>query len=164
MLKRPPVQRVQGKDGAFYYASASNDLQFLDVVPLNPDSIVGYHPSGYAVAAVVVYIGFGINCINAFYSHNRLVLSNGSHRAYALRQLGVTHVPCLVGDATQEEEFELLVPAEIKQDRHQYLTAPRPPLLKDYFDPTLQKLVRTVRQNQLLQLQYTFNRLDSPQV
>jgi len=158
----PKVRCSQALDRSFVFASTSNDLQFLDVVPIDPGTITGYEPSGHAVAAVVAYIGYGVNFINAFYANKRIVLSNGSHRAYALRELGITHVPCLVGDASREENFDLLAPPEVKQYRHHYLAAPRPPLLKDYFEPSLRTLIRTVRRNQLLQLQHTFNRIDAP--
>jgi ParB-like chromosome segregation protein Spo0J len=37
-----------------------------------------------------------MNVIHVIHVENRLVLANGSHRAYALHDLGITKVPCLV--------------------------------------------------------------------
>jgi hypothetical protein len=73
--------------------------------------------------------------------------------APTLRDAGYTHVPCLVQDVSRHEELEALVgpgyPLAVKPD--DYLTAPRLPLFKDYFDERLRMVVHvpgTVRQVQ----------------
>jgi hypothetical protein len=65
----------------------------------------------------------------------------GATRAYALRETGIASAPALVLDVTRREELELLGADELNQRPDVYLKDPRPPLLKDYFDPQLRKLV-----------------------
>jgi hypothetical protein len=66
---------------------------------------------------------------------------NGSHRAYALRDAGLTKAPCLVVEVTRREELEVTASEELKNKPDDYLKAPRPPMLRDYFDPALRKIV-----------------------
>jgi len=66
--------------------SPSNDLRFL-----GPDAApTGAHqglPSARNLVGVVgISVGFGSNFMNAIYAEKRLILNNGSHRAYALRR------------------------------------------------------------------------------
>jgi hypothetical protein len=160
----PAVQVAQNQDNSYSFASSSVDLRFLDVVPLDPTAIQGYQPSGYASHVIGIFVGFGINFLSACHVDGRLILSNGSHRAYALRDLGFTHCPCLVSQVTSDAEFELVASAEMKQARDQYARSPRPPLFKDYFDPRLRKIVKVPRTNQLLQLQLALQRTGVPVV
>lgn len=41
-------------------------------------------------------VGFTTNVLNVVRYGARVVLNNGYHRALALQELGVTHVPCLI--------------------------------------------------------------------
>src|SRR5262249_25056630 len=103
-----------------------------------------------------IYVGLGVNFLSGFRTKGgRVVLSNGSHRAFALRASGITHAPFLVADITRDEEFDLVTPPELKQRPDQYLKDARPPLLKDYFTPALYKVIRASRRHQLLQIQIT---------
>jgi hypothetical protein len=56
--------------------------------------------------------------------------------ATARTAAGHTHVPCLIQNVSRREELELVAP-EIQQHIDLHLEAPRPPLLKDYFDDRL---------------------------
>jgi hypothetical protein len=160
--RTPAVQVSQTTDNSYCFASSSVDLRFLDVVPLDPAAIQGYQPSGYAAHVIGIFVGFGINFLSACHVDGRLILSNGSHRAYALRELGFTHCPCLVAHVTNDSEFDLVASAEMRQAREQYVRAARPPLFKDYFDPQLRRIVKVPRANQLLQLQLGFQRSGVP--
>jgi hypothetical protein len=131
----------------------SEDLRFLDVKLLKPSQISGYVAPGNPIAMVAVTVGYGPNFITALQIGSRLVLHNGSHRAYALRDLGVTHVPCLVQDVSREDELELAGVPDLKTFADRYLKSLRPPLLKDYFDPQLRKIVPVVRKHRLVQVQ-----------
>jgi hypothetical protein len=93
------------------------------------------------VGVVGLAVGFGTNFLNAVYIENRLILNNGSHRAYALRDMGVTHVPCIVQHASSRAELELVGSRFVRRDPDYYLKHPRPPMVKDYFDPQLRKIV-----------------------
>jgi len=86
------------------------------------------------VGVVGIAVGFSANFLNALYAEKRLILNNGSHRAYALRQLGVSHVPCIVQHVPSREALDVVGPAALRRDPDGYLRQPRPPMLKDYFD------------------------------
>ena len=63
----------------------------------------------------------------------RVVLNNGFHRVYALRSLGVTHLPVVV---QQIRNGHLEFPANVLGLPREYLLSdPRPVLIKDFFEP-----------------------------
>lgn len=162
--RRPVVRAAQSADYTYSFASASNDLRFLDVVNLDPSSISDYQPSGCASNAIVIFVGFSDNLISAVHAGNRIFLTNGSHRVYALRDLGVTHVPCLLTRATREEEYDLVLPTDVKQDREQYMRHPRPSVFKDYFDDRVRKIVPIMRMNQVLEARLNLEKTSIPAV
>ena len=55
-----------------------------------------------------VAVGFGSNFMSAIYAENRLILHNGSHRAYTLRALGHTHAPCVIQHVYSREELNVI--------------------------------------------------------
>jgi hypothetical protein len=140
-----PVKWLKQGD-KFIFMSPSNDLRFLGTMPLRPDNIVDYAPPGDLVSAIGLALGFGSNFLNAAYFNKRLILQNGSHRAYALREMGVTHVPCIIEHVSSEEELEVVVSSEVRDRPDLYLKHPRPPMLRDYFNPRLRKVMLVHRQ------------------
>lgn len=158
-----PALRVAQSDGGDYtFSSASNDLRFLDVVNLDASSIRDYQPSGCASSALVIFVGFSDNLISAMQAGSRVFLQNGSHRVFALRELGVTHVPCLLSTAVREEEYELLLPGDVKQDREQFLKSPRPSVFKDYFDDRVRTIVPVMRMNHVLEAKLSLQKAGIP--
>lgn len=157
-----PVVRSSKTDGGYTFSSESNDLRFLDVLTVEPGAIQNYHPYGSASHAIVIYLGFSDNVISATRVGKRVILTNGSHRVYVLRELGFRYVPCLLTDASDGDAAEFLLPADIKQDRQFYLHAPRPPLFKDYFDSRLTRVVPVVRKNYVLQAKLDLQRTTVP--
>jgi len=121
--------------------SPSNDMRFLGAMRLNSGHIKDYPPPGNLVAVIGLAVGFGSNFLNAVYVENRLILNNGSHRAYALRKMGITHVPCIVQHLSSRDELDLVGPSEVRHDPDFYLKHPRPSMLKDYFHPKLHKVM-----------------------
>lgn len=134
---QPPVKWSRVSHGKFVFVSPSNDLRFLGPMPLQPDHIKDYPPPGNLVGVLGLPVGFGSNFMNAIYAEKRLILNNGSHRAYALRQMGVTHVPCIIQHVSSREELEVVGSRELRRDADLYLKDVRPPMLKDYFNPQL---------------------------
>jgi hypothetical protein len=135
----PPVSRARVAQNAFAFVSPSTDIRLLDAVVLEPDQIVGYRPPGFPAGVVALVVGFGSNLLSAIHVENRLVLNNGSHRAYALRDLGITRAPCLIQHVSRREELNVIARGELVDRTDVYLRSPRPPILKDYFDPLLRK-------------------------
>jgi len=90
---------------------------------------------------VGIAVGFSSNFLNAIYAENRLILNNGNHRAYALRNLGVAHAPCVIEHVSSRDELDLVAASAVRSDPDLYLKHPRPMMLKDYFNPKLRKAV-----------------------
>jgi hypothetical protein len=90
-------------------------------------------------------VGFGSNFVNAVLAERRVILHNGSHRAYTLRRMGITHIPCIVQHVSSRAELEWIGPSRVRRSPDQYLKDPRPSILKDYFDPRLHTVMRVRR-------------------
>ncbi|MBL8271812.1 hypothetical protein [Steroidobacter sp.] len=147
---------------SFAFSSRSNDLRVLGAVPLDPRNVSGYEPYGNAAAVLAVYVGYGVNVMWAVRMGNRVMLANGTHRAYALRAHGVTHVPCVVSEVTTRDDLDLLGLPEGAKNNESYFTRPRPPMLRDFFDERLCKCIPVTRNQHLIQLDLKFERLKFP--
>src|SRR5437762_3564780 len=90
---QPPVKWSRVARNKYVFISRSNDLRFLGTMPLKGKHIKDRVPPGNLVGVVGIAVGFGSNFLNAIYAEGRIILNNGSHRAYALRDMGFTHVP-----------------------------------------------------------------------
>ena len=121
--------------------SPSDDMRFLGSMSLEPENITDYPPPGNLAGVVGLAVGFGSNFLNAIYAEKRLILNNGSHRAYALRDLGIARVPCIVQHISSRDELSVLASTAITDAPNFYLQDPRPMMLKDYFDPRLRKVM-----------------------
>ena len=160
-IDRPNAEIKQMQLGnTFGFLSTSNDFRVLDTAILQPQQVL-MSPNGRPVAYVTVAIGFSSNLFNVASIEGRLVLHNGSHRAYFLREMGVTHAPCVVQRVTRRDELEFLG-GEVQQNPDRYLKAVRPPLLKDYFDPKLRKVVTVAKKNRSVRVQLGFEQIDVP--
>jgi len=159
----PSVQAMSVGQNSFAFVSPSGDLRVLDLQVFSADQISRYAASGPISGVVALVVGFGSNFLNAVSAENRLVLSNGSHRAYALRDLGMTHAPCIVQTISRREELEVVV-QPIHANPDLYLRSPRPPMLKDYFDERLRKIVRVPRKLRQVRVGIQFEQLDMPAV
>ena len=146
----------------FTFISPSTDLRFLDATILAPEQVSGLSPPGPVAAVIGLVVGFGSNFLNAVHVERRMVLNNGSHRAYALREMGIRKVPCIVQEASDREELASLVAPEVFSQADRLLAAPRPPLLKDYFDPALRKLFKGKRKARQVRLSFDVEQLDLP--
>ena len=142
---RPPVTWSGVARDRFVFLSPSNDLRYLGATPLTPDQLSGWGPRGAVVGVVGIAVGFGTNFLNALYVGDRLILNNGSHRAYALRESGVTRVPCVVQHIPDRDALEAVAPKHVLRRPELYLDHPRPPMLRDYFDPRLRTTFRAHR-------------------
>ena len=160
----PPTEFRAGRitDESFAFISDSSDLRFLEAVMLRPDQVSGYQAVGPVAGVIALVVGFGSNYLNVAAVNGRLVLNNGHHRACALRALGVTHAPCAVQRVTHPDELELLVPRAVLRNPDFYLTEPRPPVLKDYFDPHLIRAVRLAMTTKEVRVSYSVEALDTP--
>src|SRR5437899_3330190 len=138
---QPPVKWSRVHHDTFVFMSPSNDLRFLGTMPMQPNQIKDYPAPGNLVGVVGLAVGFGSNFMNAIYSENRLILNNGSHRAYALRRMGFTHLPCIVQHVSSLAELDVVASSEVVDDSEYYLKHPRPSMLPDYFNTKLHKIM-----------------------
>lgn len=158
---QPPVRQRQMGQNAYTFVSRSDDLRFLGAELLDPDEVPGHEFTGRPFKILVAAVGYGSNYLNAFHFQDRLVLNNGSHRAYALRDLGVTEVPCVLQNVTREEELEV-IGSPVTQQMDMYFKEPRPPVLKDYFEPQLRKVVPVNQKRRAVQVQVQTRKQDTP--
>lgn len=147
-----PVPRVgisQAAANVYVFKSRSSDFRFLEAVLLPPAALPGYQPKGPVAGIVGLMVGHGSNFLSTLSIEGRLILNNGSHRAYALRSQGITHAPCVVQMLSRRDELSILGNAELAQNADRFLKDPRPPMLKDYFDDALKVTIavpQTVRE------------------
>jgi hypothetical protein len=87
-------------------------------------------------------------------SDNRLLLHNGHHRAYTMLEMGITHAPCIIRTVTRRDELNLLASGGVAEDPSFFFRAARPPLLKDFLDPKIRKIVRVPQLMRLLEINF----------
>jgi plasmid stabilization system protein ParE len=143
---QPPVKWSRVHRNGFVFMSPSNDLRFLGTMKMESNHIKDYPPPGNLVGVVGLAVGFGSNFMNALYAENRLILNNGSHRAYALREMGFTHVPCIVQHVSSRDQLDVVAASEVEDNPDYFLKHPRPSMLIDYFNPRLRKVMPVHRQ------------------
>jgi hypothetical protein len=120
----------------FSYTSLSDD--FRDLVPFEnfhhqPEQ--GDGVPGYVTNVCGILLGHGTNCVTAWLVEHRLVLFNGSHRAYGLYERGIKReVPCVIWKLPSRD---LMLHHLIHPNKGYYLSSQRPPMFKDYFNKRL---------------------------
>jgi hypothetical protein len=108
----------------------------------------------------VLYVGYGANALNVLSVNGRLILNNGSHRAYALKAAGFTHVPAVVQTLTRPDDLSICLQVQQKPDL--YLTGPRPPMLVDYFDAAVHEIIPVPRKVRQIRTQFGVEQFDAP--
>lgn len=161
---QPPVKWARMHQDGFVFVSPSNDLRFLGSMALQPRHIKDYPPPGNVVGVVGLAVGFGSNFLNAVCAENRVILNNGSHRAYALREMGFTHVPCIVQHAATREQLEVVACSDIRHDADFFLKHPRPSMLRDYFHPQLRKVMPVNRRLHQVTVKFEVDEIAVPAV
>ena len=151
---QPPVKSLRVRRNSFTIMSPSNDLRFLGTMELKSSNVKDYSPPGDLVSVLGLAVGFGSNFLNATYVGKRLILNNGSHRAYTLRKIGVTHVPCIIEHVGTRHELELVATSDIVDHKDFFLRNPRPSMLRDYFNPLLYKIMPVHRRLRQITLRF----------
>jgi hypothetical protein len=148
----PPVQICQLGAGRYVFRCPSTDLRYHESIVLRPEQVQSYHSFGAIAGLIAVAVGFGCKFLNAVRVGTRVLLINGYHRACALRELGVTHVPCIIQTATCVDELALVVKGHVAEQAELYFESARPPLLKDFFDPKICKCLPISGQTHLVEV------------
>jgi hypothetical protein len=159
---RESVRCLRSGNESFVFVSSSHDLRFLDVFTLDAAQMASAPVRGVAATGLGLMIGYSFNCMTAMHVQNRLVLINGTHRATALRQMGITHAPCVIQKITRPEERLLIGPRELNRNPAEFLAIPRPTVLKDFLDPRLHQKVRVSRRMRQLKVSFSIDTMDTP--
>lgn len=149
-----PVRIRQTGARRYVMWSPSSDIRFHEAKLFSGDAINGYEPYGAIGAILGLVVGFGSNFLNVIESDGRLVLNNGHHRAYGLRDFGLTHAPCIIQTVTRTDELNLIGPRQVCEAPAFYFKAARPPLLKDFFDPRLHTVLRIPKLVRMIEINF----------
>jgi hypothetical protein len=133
------IRRVGSR--RYVFSCESTDFRFHEPALLRPDQANGYESFGEIAGIVGLVVGFGSNFLNVISVGKRLLLNNGYHRACALRAMGITHAPCIIQTATRAYELGVVVKRDVAENAEFYFESARPPLLKDFFDPRIRKVL-----------------------
>lgn len=136
-LPLDPPKQLQISPNAFCFSSPNTDFRFLGgyVRPVGEADTQSCWMGGQPAAMVILMLGYGAPSMNAFQIGDRIVLSNGFHRAYSLLSNGVEQA-YLVVRRVNDPSTEL-PPVLGAISNECILNHPRPILVKDFFDPSL---------------------------
>lgn len=137
-----PIQHLEVAPNTHVFSSPNSDIRFLGAFPkhLSAEDLGYAETGGLPAAAVIAFVGYGGAPVNVLRAGSRVVLNNGFHRVYALRKLGVAHIPVVVQHVRNPElEFP---PQVVGLPREYLLGAPRPVVLKDFFEPDFTRTLR----------------------
>lgn len=163
-LKRsdPPVTIRRMGTRRFVFSSDSSDLRFHEPMLLDSGQVAGYETFGPIGAVVGLVVGYGSNFLNVIRSDGRMLLHNGYHRAYALRAMGFTHVPCVVQTVTRRDELAVVATQQVVDEPAFFFKAARPPLLKDFFDPKIRIVLPVRRMEKVIEVTFEVRDYDVP--
>ncbi len=136
-----PVHARQIGRRKYLFWSHSSDFRFQDLAILDPGKVANFHNIGPAGKIIAVSLGYGSNFLSVIESDNRVLLHNGHHRAHALRAAGVKWAPAIIQTVTRSDELNLTASGNVIEDPAFFFKYPRPPLLKDYFDARVTKIL-----------------------
>jgi hypothetical protein len=156
----PPVKVRRLGDRQYQFVSDSTDFRFHKAVLLRPDQVVGVDSFGPIGAIVGLMVGFGSNLFSVIRSDRRLLLHNGYHRAYALRAAGFTHAPAVIRTVTRRDELALVASQAVVDEPAFYFAAKRPPMIKDFFDPSISRSLPVRRMEKLIEVSFEHEEFD----
>jgi hypothetical protein len=159
--REPPVKVQRLGSRRYQVSSNSADLRFNEVAIFQDDHISNYAPCGRIGAVIGAVVGFGSNFLSAIRDENkRILLNNGYHRAVALRELGITHAPCIIEEVTRRDELAIIADSTVNKAPFFYFGKKRPPLLKDFFDPRIRKILPVRRMRRVVEIEIEIRKFD----
>lgn len=148
------VRIRRGGSRRYQFKSDSMDMRFHGTRIFAPDQVSGHDTWGPVAGVVGAIVGFGSNLLNVIRADNRMLLHDGYHRACALRDMGVTHAPAIIQTVTRADELGVVANSEIAKNPDFYFRSARPPLLKDFFDPRIRRVLRTPKISRVIEVTY----------
>lgn len=135
--EQPPVRIERLREGRYLFSSLSTDLRAHHPTLLTAEQAAGFSNTGPIAGVIGLVVGYGSNYLSAIRFQGRLLLHNGYHRAYSLHAAGIRRAPCVIQTVTRMDELEAAASGRVLENIAHYFTVPRPPMLRDYFDPQL---------------------------
>jgi len=150
----PDVKIRKAGSKKYILWSRSSDFRFLEAAKLDSGKLNGFESYGPIGAVIGLVVGYGSNFLTAIESDKRLMLHNGHHRAYALRDLGLKYAPCILQKVTRRDELHLIASSKVGASAGFYFKGKRPPVLKDFFDPKIRKVMRIPQLTRVVEVSY----------
>lgn len=153
---RAPVKLRKIGSKRYVFESDSTDFRFHESVLLRPDQLTGHEAFGTIAGVVGLIVGYSANFLNAVCDDDsgRLLLHNGYHRACALLELGITHAPCVIQTVTNRDELDIVAKPIVANDPGYFFNGPRPPLLKDFANPRIRKLLPIKKLTRMIEVNF----------
>jgi hypothetical protein len=160
-----PVEMKRVGSKRYVFSSESTDFRFQEAIMLRPEQISDYENYGPLSGVAGIAVGFGSNFLNVIQDDDsgRLLLHNGYHRACALHAMGVTHAPAVIQTVTRRDELDLSADSNVAKSPGYYFNAPRPPLLKDYFDPKIRKVLPVKKMTRIIEVNFEVKEFWQPE-
>lgn len=158
----PPIQHLEVANNTHVFSSPNLDLRFLGAFlkKLAPEDLDFAVMGGLPAAAIIAFIGYGGAPINVLRVQNRLVLNNGFHRVYALRSAGVKKIPVVIQNVSN---WQLEFPPQVAGLPREYLLgAPRPALMKDFFESEFCVPLKAKQRMKVVTVQTSLGQFDVP--
>jgi len=130
-----PIQHLELGPNMHVFSSPNSDIRILGsfVKDLVPHDLQYAVSGGLPTNAIITFVGYGGSPVNVLRAGSRVVLNNGFHRVFALRSLGVRQIPVVLQEVRDRQlEFP---PTVVGLPREYLLDAPRPVMIKDFFEP-----------------------------
>jgi hypothetical protein len=132
--KMDPIQHLELGANAHVFSSPNSDIRLLGsfLKKLSREDLQYAMMGGLPAAAIITFLGYGGSPVNVLQAGSRVVLNNGFHRVFALRSLGVKKIPVVLQEVRNVDlEFP---PAVAGLPKEYLLGAPRPVMIKDFFE------------------------------
>ena len=160
--ERPKVRMSCAGPRKYVFNSESTDLRFLGASLVPDIELPGMAPAGLLAGTLGLMVGMGPNYMNVVRNGKRMVLNEGYHRAYALRAMGITHAPCVIQSISHNAEIAFAGGGELIDNAERLFHQPRPPILRDFFDPLKTKVLRTPKMRRQIQITFEVETLTIP--
>ena len=151
----PKPKPTKKDSSSWYFSSPSHDFRFLGGFlkkEISREDIDSTKVGGFPTHAFMLFVGYGVGCMNAISVNGRVILKNGFHKAYVLRKKGIKKIPLLlkkIGNA------DLDFPSEIQGLKKDYLLKqPRPILVKDFFNEDLVRVFKRKKNTTILNIKW----------
>jgi hypothetical protein len=156
----PPIRQFRSGQNSWVLASPARGIRVIDT--LLTEAPPEYQALGPTAGICGAIIGFATAHMNVIQAGQRLILNNGTHRALALLEKGITRVPCAIQQVNNSDELMVVGLPEVVQNAGRYLQATRPPLVKDFLNPKLCRRVPVPVMERFLKVTVQTEELDVP--